>query len=229
MRCPLSQQEPESLLTHAALAILSDCYSPRKGRLSTCYSPVRRFTRELPLFLARLACVKPAANVRSEPGSNSPIKVFDLLIESPVRLPQQKTQSSGVLLFVARFPLYSVFKDRLAWPLPAKEPKSIQTAESVNFFLRFFLPSRLLFSGLLRPAIRGQGGESTHSKRAVNKFWNSFLFSHTFLPIARCDRRELGPYPMIERQSKTTSTLALASAWTVVHVAGQRLTRSFSM
>ena len=111
-------------MTHAALAILSDCYSPRKGRLSTCYSPVRRFTRELPLFLARLACVKPAANVRSEPGSNSPIKVFDLLIESPVRLPQRKTQSSGVLLFVARFPLYSVFKDRLA---PARRLEKVES------------------------------------------------------------------------------------------------------
>ena len=37
-------------------------------------------------FLARLACVKPAANVRSEPGSNSPIKVF-VLLEPPWSAP----------------------------------------------------------------------------------------------------------------------------------------------
>ena len=72
---PLSLHSSETTQTHAALAILSDCYSPPEGRLSTCYAPVRRFTQGLPLFLARLACVKPAANVRSEPGSNSPIKV----------------------------------------------------------------------------------------------------------------------------------------------------------
>ena len=72
---PLSLLGPETQQTYAALAILSDCYSPPEGRLSTCYAPVRRFTQGLPLFLARLACVKPAANVRSEPGSNSPIKV----------------------------------------------------------------------------------------------------------------------------------------------------------
>ena len=32
------------------------------------------YSRGEPLFLARLACVRPAANVRSEPGSNSPLK-----------------------------------------------------------------------------------------------------------------------------------------------------------
>ena len=33
----------------------------------------------LPLRSVRLACVKPAASVRSEPGSNSQIEKFDLL------------------------------------------------------------------------------------------------------------------------------------------------------
>ena len=41
--------------------------------MSTCYAPVRRFTRPLRGFLPRLACVRHAASVRSEPGSNSPI------------------------------------------------------------------------------------------------------------------------------------------------------------
>ena len=59
--------------TYAVLAILSDCYPPLRGRLSTCYSPVRHFTHGRSRFLVRLACVRPAANVRSEPGSNSPV------------------------------------------------------------------------------------------------------------------------------------------------------------
>ena len=58
---------------YAVLAVLSDCCPTPEGRLSTCYSPVRHFTRGRSPFLVRLACVKPAANVRSEPGSNSPV------------------------------------------------------------------------------------------------------------------------------------------------------------
>ena len=76
LRGHLSQSEPELQLTYAVLAILSDCYPPPIGTLPTCYSPVRRFTHGRSHFLPRLACVRPAANVRSEPGSNSPIELF---------------------------------------------------------------------------------------------------------------------------------------------------------
>jgi hypothetical protein len=41
----LSQQGPRTSLTNAVLATLSGCCPPPKGRLPTCYSPVRRFTR----------------------------------------------------------------------------------------------------------------------------------------------------------------------------------------
>ena len=56
---------------YAVLAQVSPGYPPPKGRLPTCYSPVRHFTHGLLHFLVRLACVKRAANVDSEPGSNS--------------------------------------------------------------------------------------------------------------------------------------------------------------
>ena len=58
---------------YPVLAVLSVCYPGQKGRLFTCYSPVRRFTQGRSPFHARLACVRPAASVRSEPGSNSPV------------------------------------------------------------------------------------------------------------------------------------------------------------
>ena len=48
------------------------CYPGLRGRLSTCYSPVRRSGVPKDLT-ARLACLKRAASVRSEPGSNSPL------------------------------------------------------------------------------------------------------------------------------------------------------------
>src|SRR6202007_502345 len=49
-------------------------YPPLEGRLVTCYSPVRHFTHGLLHFLVRLACVRHAASVDSEPGSNSRLK-----------------------------------------------------------------------------------------------------------------------------------------------------------
>ena len=59
---------------HAVLASVSRRYSPLPGRLSTCYSPVRHFTCGRSRFHVRLACVKHAASVQSEPESNSPVK-----------------------------------------------------------------------------------------------------------------------------------------------------------
>src|SRR5438132_1222833 len=56
---------------YAALARLSAGYSPLEGRSPTYYSPVRHFTSVLLRLLVRLACVRRAASVRSEPGSNS--------------------------------------------------------------------------------------------------------------------------------------------------------------
>ena len=60
---------------YAVLAQVSPGYPPLEGRLATCYSPVRHFTHAdvllHPHFLVRLACVRHAASVDSEPGSNS--------------------------------------------------------------------------------------------------------------------------------------------------------------
>ena len=57
--------------SYAVLAHLSASYSPLEGRLPMYSSPVRRFTSVLLRLLARLACIRRAASVRSEPGSNS--------------------------------------------------------------------------------------------------------------------------------------------------------------
>ena len=61
---------------YAGLASLSEGCPPDRGRLHTCYSPVRRSPAECASTLPaapRLACVKPAASVHPEPGSNSPL------------------------------------------------------------------------------------------------------------------------------------------------------------
>ena len=70
---PLFPQPPQRPWSYLVLAFLSERYPKPSGRLPTCYSPVRRFTEDRSPVLARLACVRRAASVRSEPGSNSPV------------------------------------------------------------------------------------------------------------------------------------------------------------
>ena len=64
---------------YAGLASLSEGCPPAGGRLHTCYSPVRQSpaagASTGPAAL-RLACVKPAASVHPEPGSNSPLYIL---------------------------------------------------------------------------------------------------------------------------------------------------------
>src|SRR5438132_13309172 len=82
---PSSGAEPSARLStsplqgrcvSSVLAPLSGSYPPPEGRLPTHYSPVCHFTTVLLRLLVRLACVKRAASVRSEPGSNSHCKTL---------------------------------------------------------------------------------------------------------------------------------------------------------
>src|SRR5690606_1868408 len=59
--------------SYPVLAPVSEGYPRAWGRLLTCYSPVRLSSTPKGLS-ARLPCVKHAASVRPEPGSNSPPK-----------------------------------------------------------------------------------------------------------------------------------------------------------
>ena len=55
---------------YSVLATVSGGCPHLMGRLPTCYSPVRRSP---PRWFARLACIRHAASVHPEPGSNSPL------------------------------------------------------------------------------------------------------------------------------------------------------------
>ena len=68
---PLSSPSANLKRTYVVLANLSVGYSTPNGTLPTYYAPVRHSCIATGV---RLACVKHAASVRSEPGSNSPIK-----------------------------------------------------------------------------------------------------------------------------------------------------------
>ncbi len=97
-RAPLSAQLLAfPFQAYAVLAPVSQCYSPQRGRLPTCYSPVRHFTHGLLHFLVRLACVKRAASVDSEPGSNS--RLNHLRHHSPLASsPVPRTRLAGSFL-----------------------------------------------------------------------------------------------------------------------------------
>ena len=111
--------------SYAVLAAVSSCCPPLAGRLLTRYSPVRHSviclsTRRLPLIcFVQLACVKHAASVRPEPGSNSHIQIFSpLLSQLPISIRicvfslrssiLSSLKRTSLLLFVLRYPLVKV-------------------------------------------------------------------------------------------------------------------------
>ena len=63
--------------SYPVLDPVSQAYPEVQGRSPTCYSPVRHSSTPASRSLSvRLACVKHAASVHPEPGSNSPQKQF---------------------------------------------------------------------------------------------------------------------------------------------------------
>ena len=73
---------------HSVLASVSKCYPQPWGRLSTCYSPVRHSLercKHLSLCV-RLACIRHAASVHPEPGSNSQFENLKIALRLNWRL-----------------------------------------------------------------------------------------------------------------------------------------------
>ena len=96
----IPQQRTVSSTDHAVrgeypvLIQVSLGYPGLGGRFLTCYAPVRRCPQSNlteRLLLARLACIKRTANVRPEPGSNSPSK-FSMRTD-PVSVCRTQTRS----------------------------------------------------------------------------------------------------------------------------------------
>ena len=79
---PRAHPTPQKLSTmtptpwsYVVLDPVSQAYPTVRGRSPTCYSPVRHSSthhQKVVGLSVRLACVKHAASVRPEPGSNSP-------------------------------------------------------------------------------------------------------------------------------------------------------------
>ena len=121
---------------YSVLAAVSNCYSQHQGRSSTRYSPVRHSTRGRSPFRVRLACVKHAASVQSEPESNSPVQNCQIPAE-------QKSEFSTIS---KRFPTtrYSLFNER-----PGVSPRADSLSAKV-IYAPFFSPCQMFFCSKLK-------------------------------------------------------------------------------
>ena len=72
--------------TYAVLARVSPGCPPLMGRFQSITHPSAARHQGCPRAAARLACVRHAASVQSEPGSNSSVKCSESKIPSPVNL-----------------------------------------------------------------------------------------------------------------------------------------------
>ena len=143
MRSPALISTSSKAGCYAVLASLSGRYPPLEGRSPTCYSPVCHSTNSLRNFRVRLACVRHAASVDSEPGSNSHVKCAAL------RLARFRELAQGQL-FNAR-PIGSALFNPLvySWYPPAALARTDNSSRPI---LRCHaLTLSLLFAGSLGP------------------------------------------------------------------------------
>ena len=74
-RKAILNEKSSDLPYYPVLAAVSSGYPRQRGRLPTCYSPVRHSHIAMSV---RLACIRHAASVYPEPGSNSPYVLYEL-------------------------------------------------------------------------------------------------------------------------------------------------------
>ena len=110
---------------YAVLAVVSNCYPPVWGRLPTRYSPVRHSVtiqsprRDQVKCFVRLACVKHAASVHPEPGSNSRWKMLTgftgLSSFVPVSVNVDFYKPCFLLLFFIKVLNWQIMFSRFPW------------------------------------------------------------------------------------------------------------------
>ena len=153
---------------YSVLPPLSEGYPHLQGRSPMSYSPVCHPTGGLLPFHVGLACVRHAASVRSEPGSNSPVEPGS---NDPLR------GRCGIVGRLAHSHDYSVFKDRrvknptgnkaLSPSPPGEGPSALPRPSHVFYY-------KLPFSRV-------------NPKNASSPFWDDIFFMTTlwyiFLPF----------------------------------------------
>ena len=170
--------------------------SPTTGQIPTRYSPVRHSTRPRRDFRVRLACVKHAASVQSEPGSNSSVQYF---------------RSARANLILARLASSeSKMLRRSLWPsqsstehphkLPELIVKELQSPPAERTTILY--PTSLLSTPLAvsspydPPNSTAPSAEPRIIRTAIQRSRGK---SHS-----TATDKEMGPAPRVERHGKTT-------------------------
>ena len=116
------------------------------GRLHTRYAPVRHSSATIASTVTvRLACIKPAASVHPEPGSNSPFYLMFLNFRSlvcPDFIACVLKKNLRVICYIipffqrtSRFPFNHCFSLKRAAKI---HPFPLRSANFLSFFLLFF-------------------------------------------------------------------------------------------
>ena len=124
--------------TYPVLVSVSRNYPGHMGRLPTCYSPVRHWLPKKASFSlpsVRLACIRHAASVHPEPGSNSP---FDLAL-SDVLWHRFLFYRNWRFLFLSGLFLFSFQRSRSALSRAVLSYITKSTATRQHLFSLFFV------------------------------------------------------------------------------------------
>ena len=136
-------------------------------------SPVRHCTSGLLRLLVRLACVKRAASVRSEPGSNShELGVLRICLPGP------PLQYTFPLLAVCSLSLYSVVKEQITTGAVHSKTKKRNLSRGVPVSAR--IKTRIVARGELILSCVGPCQAKTQSRRKFFLRLRILLSLHAF-------------------------------------------------
>src|SRR5690606_30774964 len=123
-------------------------YPPVKGRLHTRYAPVRRSSASASTPVTpRLACVKPAASVHPEPGSNSSSLIFKCYLTTNRNSFNQVLKMAYSLVCFTRFQLYFTLSIQYVYELVSFIPYGFYLFCGCKY-LTLFLSMQLFLSYL---------------------------------------------------------------------------------
>ena len=109
---------------YEVLIFISKGYPSVKGKFYTRYAPVRRSSASASTPVTpRLACVKPAASVHPEPGSNSSLYILIIWMNK-----FQKNLTSEEVMVILLFVYavnFNIFNELLVLKISKQMPKNI--------------------------------------------------------------------------------------------------------
>ena len=163
-------------MCYEVLVRISPGYPSVTGRLHTRYSPVRRSPSVSASWYhvaPRLACVRPVASVHPEPGSNSSLYDFFLLLLHNLLARDGDFYSSRTTFFV----YCNFFKDRLLFFIRKR---------TANLRISFLFSKKIPLFSITAPLSR-KACAKVRPFLFTSKFFPAFFYIPTInIPITAC-------------------------------------------